>query len=313
MTRSILVLAALLLGSVVLLLTVALPSDNLTSSALQNFGHFALFAILGFLVLRQLRAVFKEQIVRAVLLSTVCLVLLGLMVEWIQTGIDGRTASVKDFVLDIGGMLAGYLTYWSRTLWVSGRWRASLTALLMAIVLLFIASRSLLVLVGFDFFRPPLPVVRVFDQPFSHNKLELVGAASTQLAVHGQDGGGKSLRVLFGEAKYSGVIFHEDGGQWSQYEVLRIKVFNSLQHNRQIELRIEDRLHNNRYSDRYNRSFSILPGLNELRVPLESLVQMGQGSSPRRELDIDDVSRIQIFASEIEKPFTLDILRIELF
>jgi len=39
---------------------------------------------------------------------------------------------------------------------------------------------------------------------------------------------------------------------------------------------------------------------------------MGREEVTGRTMNIDDVTRIQIFASDVEKPFTLDLLRIEL-
>ena len=168
-------------------------------------------------------------------------------------------------------------------------------------------------LVTFDVFRSPLPTIRDFNRPFALEKVEsYAGAGLARVILELPDGSSVSaLRLLFSKTIYSGVIFHESAAKWSVYDSLNIKIFSSLPTSRQIGLRINDRLHNNQYSDRYNASFSVSPGLNELLVPLASVVNMGKNADSARKMDIDDVSRIQIFSKDVEL-FAIDIVQIEL-
>ena len=115
----------------------------------------------------------------------------------------------------------------------------------------------------------------------------------------------------FSEKLYSGVIFHEFGSNWSEYQSLSINIFSVLRTTTQVELRINDRLHNNQYSDRYNGSFSISPGLNNVLVPLESIISMGGNPDSGRRMDINDVTQIQFFSNDVE-PYAIHIVKIEL-
>ncbi len=302
--------AALLVSSFIFLVTVALPANNQTYSAFQNFGHFALFTILGFLVLQQLCVLFRQNIMLAVFISAFSLVVLGIAVEWFQSGLASRTASVNDFLLDVGGILCGFLAYWSFRLWrIDLRSGALLLALIVA-VSGFCAFKPTLELIGFDMSRPAMPVVRGFDHPFSVAKLDSVGNALIERVIVE---GGSALRVVFGAEQYSGVVFYESSLEWSRYDNLRLNIFNRMPDTRQIELRINDRLHNNLYKDRYNASFAITPGLNSIEIPLQSVIQMGEAESSGRKMNIDDISQIQLFAAKSENSFAVDVLRIELF
>jgi len=55
-----------------------------------------------------------------------------------------------------------------------------------------------------------------------------------------------------------------------------------------------------------------LPGFNELSIPLPLIAAMGNAELSGREMDINDVTRIQIFTNKIESSFALDLLSMEL-
>ena len=307
------VLAVLIIGSFVVLNTFTLPSDNITANSIQNFGHFLLFMVLGFIALKLVLQLLQNHLL-AILITTTVLVGLGLAVELFQKGQSGRTASTLDLALDIAGIVVGYLVLWGQFLWQK---RAEPVRLLLvmigAIVVTLIAAKPMIGLIGFDLFRSPLPIVREFDGPFALQKVEsYANAGFERVIIELPDGSSVSaLRLLFSNTIYSGVIFHESGKKWSEFNRLNIKIFSALPTGRQIQLRINDKRHNNQYSDRYNASFSISPGLNELLVPLASVVNMGENVDSDRKMDIDDVSRIQIFSSDVEL-FAIDIVKIEL-
>lgn len=308
-------LIALAISSVILLVGVSLPDGNSTFGALQNFGHFLLFALLGWAVLLIVDALLKDR-VRAVLVSGVALFALGLGVELIQSGLDGRDASLFDLILDVAGAIFGFLCYFLLFKRGTGTRGSYFVMGITMLVLLGGALVPVVPLVGFDLMRPSLPVVRSFSHPWADRKVEPVGGAEFVRVENQTTGDCCVLQVTFNPAVYSGVIFQEHfagGAQgWSDFSELNIKVFNSLPDSRQIELRINDRLHNLRYEDRYNGSFLILPGQNELTIPVGLIEEMGSIDPAARRMDIDDITHIQIFANDVETSFTLDLLSIEL-
>ena len=118
--QTVAVLFAILIGSFVLFNAFSLPADNSTYSAIQNFGHFVLFAVLGLVFLKLILELVKARVVLALLLATGILVALGLGIELFQKSLDGRTASLRDLALDVAGMLCGYLMLLSASLWRQG-------------------------------------------------------------------------------------------------------------------------------------------------------------------------------------------------
>lgn len=312
--RTVSLVALLVAGSFVVLSTVTLPSNDLTFTSIQNFGHFVLFAILGWIVLRLFLALMSPRWISPLVISTICLGSLGLGTELFQKNMSDRFASVSDLALDAAGMIAGFLIVWA-----VGLWRARsrvMSALIIAVTLsvTLVSARSMIGFIGFDVFRASLPIVRDFHRPFSAIKVQVYGGAEFKKVRMERSGADldSALRVRFSTPRYSGIVFLEPGSQWSAYENLSINIFSALPTSRQIELRIHDTQHNNRYFDRYNGSFSISPGLNELRIPLSSIAAMGENTESTREMDIDDVSQIQFFVRSIDTPFALDFLKIEL-
>jgi len=291
----------------------SLPADNSTYSAVQNFGHFVLFVVLGYVFLKLILELVQVRVVLALLLATGILVALGLGIELFQKSLDGRTASLHDLVLDIAGMLSGYLLLLGVSLWRQGNRGRCAAASLGIVVLTSVAAKPMVEFIGFDLFRSPLPIVRDFRPPFAVKNIEAYeGAEYKSVSLDLPEIGHRPvLRVEFSERLYSGVIFHEFGSNWSDYQALSINIFSVLRTTRQVELRINDRLHNNQYSDRYNGSFSISPGLNNLLVPLESIINRGGNPDSERRMDIDDVSQIQFFSNDVE-PFAIYIVKIEL-
>ena len=309
----------LIVAGFVLLMTVTLPSDNLTHTSLQNSGHFVLFALLGYAVLQQFLKILEPDIVKSVLLSAVCLIAMGLVVELLQAGMISRSASKADFMLDIAGISAGFTLY--LVIRLAGKGKVLLALLISCVVIpaSVVVLAPTLYLFGFDLFRAQLPTVRDFHHPFSLAKIESQGAAEFErvtgkfVSEYGETENYQALRVGFNTALYSGVIFHESPANWSDYTGLRLKIFNSMQSVRHIELRINDSLHNNLYEDRYNTALSVEPGMNLVEVPLELIENMGSGGDAKRVMDINAVSRIQLFTSGSEESFSVDVVLVELF
>jgi len=311
-SRTILTLAVLAIGSFLLSVSVALPEGNITYSALQNFGHFLLFAFLGWAVLLLTYRLLNQNFWKAIAITSAGLIGLGLAIELFQSTLVSRSASLNDLLLDIAGVVVGFLMFSLPLSWRQRSWLKALAMASAALAILAVTVRPVVPLVGFDLMRPPVPVIRSFDHLFSGYKIEINGGARYSRVATGEPPRCCALRMVFSTAQYSGVIFHERSARWRDYSNLSIKIFNSLPKNRQIELRINDGLHNNLYEDRYNGSFTILPGFNELSIPLSLIASMGNAELSGREMDIDDVTRIQIFTNKIESSYALDLLGMEL-
>ena len=66
-------------------------------------------------------------------------------------------------------------------------------------------------------------------------------------------------------------------------------------------LRIDDQQHNQAYSDRFNRSLTLMPGRNRIKIPLSRVVQAPAG----RDMDIKHIAGLALFAVDVE-----DVIRL---
>jgi|GEM_PF-2206978 len=308
---AILAIAVLVTGGFLLSVSVALPDGDHTYKAIQNFSHFLLFAFLGWAVLLLAHRLIGLQYWKSVAITAVGLFALGLAIEVFQINLASRDASLADLALDTAGILVGVLLFSMPSfLRLKNKVWAVVAFIVMAVTVA-VSMKNVAPLIGFDLTRPPIPVVRSFNERFSAAKIEGYGGAHFSRELSKQQEC-CVLRMVFEPAQYSGVIFHERSARWSDYERLSIKIYSYLPDTRQIILRINDGLHNNLYEDRYNGSFEITPGLNELDVPLSLIVMMGNNDSAGRKMNIDDVTMIQLFTVEIESSFELDLLSVKL-
>jgi len=200
-SRTLLTLVALGIGSFLLSVSVALPDGNLTYSALQNFGHFLLFAFLGWSVLLLTYRLLNQDFLKAVVIAGAGLVGLGLAIELFQSRLVSRSASLNDVLLDIAGAAVGFLMFSLPICWHQRSCLKTLAVALAAIVIAAVAIKPVVPLVGFDLIRPPLPVVRSFDHIFSGYKIETNGGARYSRLVTGEPPQCCALRMVFSTAQ----------------------------------------------------------------------------------------------------------------
>jgi len=68
-----------------------------------------------------------------------------------------------------------------------------------------------------------------------------------------------------------------------------------------LVLRIDDKKDAFEFNDRYNKSFVLAPGLNQVRIPLENLETSGNS----RRLDLKNIYRFLVFMSHPDKRYVL--------
>ena len=115
--------------------------------------------------------------------------------------------------------------------------------------------------------------------------------------------GKKLYRVRFDPDKYSGVDLIEPEGNWSAYHKLRFQVFSDNASSINLVLKIYDEKHNQNYNDRFNQSFIIQPGLNEIVVNLNQV----RNAPINRELDLANIANVQLFLIDVESSLFLGL------
>lgn len=109
-----------------------------------------------------------------------------------------------------------------------------------------------------------------------------------------------------GARRYEGIAFRGFPRDWSSHEQLSFTIAAAQPVS--VTVRIEDVEHDQRYVDRFNRSFEVGPGAREIRIPLADV-----RSAPRdRALDLENVARIGVFMTNPDAAtLHLDRLRLE--
>ncbi len=296
-----------------LLLFITLPTTRLAWSSVQNVGHFFLFAALAVIYSAQVEKMLHWNFLPKATLIVIVLTFIGALAELLQLYLPARNASIDDMWRNLAGILTGLICY------ASYRYRTKLHPALLIINLLAAVSISLWVskptikLVGYIALKSPLPAVLHFNDPFIDSMISTTGGAVTTLENLKPDTGNtaeQSLRMDFAKQLYSGVIFHEPGSQWTQYTNLALHIFNPNKETVDLAIRIHDAQHDNNYEDRFNTTFNISPGLNELLIPIEKILSLG-GNSKKRLMDMQNIKELQLFSNS-KKSFTLYVKGIEL-
>ncbi|MFZ5980062.1 MAG: hypothetical protein ACOYVF_05470, partial [Candidatus Zixiibacteriota bacterium] len=119
---------------------------------------------------------------------------------------------------------------------------------------------------------------------------------------------GRVARVTFLKATYPDVAFDEPFPNWTGYQNLEFEVFSPADTALRLTIRIEDIHHNDLFEDRYTKSFTVTPGFNIIKIPLDSVKIAPAG----RLMDMQNIYAIHLHAFKIERPVTVyfDSLRL---
>lgn len=272
---------------------------SLLWSAVQNAGHFVLFTLLTVSYL----SLFKPKSLRqplkhfAAILTLICL---GAFVEFVQSGMPERNASVHDLLLDTAGILAGYLIFtvirYVRSLSVVRV--VGILALLFSTA--YFATHQVLDLSAYHLLKTSSPVVISFDDAFVESIISAERNASFTLEKNRllpNTDSTRLLRMNFARTRYSGVVLHDTKNNWGETGFLSFTLHNTSAHTRKIVLRIHDRDHNNNYNDRYNTTLFVKSGTNYYRLPLQEITLLRNG----RQLDMENIHELQFFSMEPER------------
>ena len=97
---------------------------------------------------------------------------------------------------------------------------------------------------------------------------------------------------------YPGFVMDEPHPDWRGYQFLSFSIVSADTLPLTIRLRVNDRGHDGRFADRYNRFIEIHPGLQEVRVALEEI----RRAPVDRSLDLANIGAVAIYAYQLERP-----------
>jgi hypothetical protein len=130
-------------------------------------------------------------------------------------------------------------------------------------------------------------------------KCHTLFSLSSDHTTHGQ----RSLKMELYPSNYPGLDPKLEEKDWRGYKALCFDIYNPEEKNVQISVRIDDQKDYPEYKDRYNKSFILNQGMNQIRIPFNTLVTSGTD----RNLTLKNIYRLLIFTSNPEKKVVLYI------
>lgn len=292
--------------------------QTLFRSALQDSSHTLVF-FLGSLLALRLSAMLSRPrrlstATRSVMVAALCFVA-GIIIELIQP-MFGRSTSFLDIWYDLLGVSAAAICFYlasqdrrsGPTSWIKTSSMASIAILLLAISTILPAyyyhieqrqQRALPTLVDFEHHWQN----ELFHASYGGHVAVIEAPASWHHAA------GKVAKLTLSNQTYPGITFKHLPADWSSYQTLKFELFSKHTQTRNIELRIHDKQHDNRYQDRFNKTLSVVKGLNEVSIPLSEVLT----GPDAREMNMQELDGLGLFAISPTEPLVvyLDNLRLE--
>jgi len=258
-----------------LLLPIRLPPAlarwHALADALENLGHPVVFALLGICIVLSLRNSHPFPSWRPVVIAGVSALALGAATEYVQA-LVGRDGSWGDLFHDLLGCLGGVSWLIARECRLAGRHRPWRTALLSIAMLCALAALAPLAWTTFAY------AARAREAPVFWR----ADSAPMQLFSHREAG------------RYPALVIHEPPADWRAYRTLVVEVVNGQPLALELNVRVHDRWHDDRYSDRFNMHRLIEPGVpTQIRVAMENI-----RAAPRtREMDMSWIRGVSVFVT----------------
>lgn len=282
-----------------------LAGENRVLAALWNLSHIAYFFLLCILALRLLLGIQRLSFWPLLLWVCGAAIVLGLVIELLQSLVS-RSMSLNDILFDMLGAALAVCCF------APQRWQlsAGIGRLLRAVMLLLLlAALWPAYRIGMDeyYMQRQFPVLGDFSTPYELTRWHAAQASVTRVV----SGEAHRLRARFLPARYPTILFEHFPPDWRGYKRLVIDLENPAQHAIRVTLRIHDAehdLHDNVHSDRFNRSYELAPGMQQISIDLAELA----AAPATRTMDMAKIQNISLFIFETTTEHTLDILRLYL-
>jgi hypothetical protein len=240
------------------------------------------------------------------------------LTEMLQSFTATRQAEVSDIVQDFVGAICGlgmFFTYDPRApaKWV--QWRQFPRHAIIRLCVIVVLGITLVPIVGWAYAywdrAGRFPSIVQFS---SDSEMKFVTALDSELQVVVPPEGWKKStedtvgQVVFHTNKYPGIRLDEPYPDWDGYSHFQLDIFSELSTPQSIGIRIDDNYGKYRYTDVFNKTLTIFPGLNQIRIPLEE-IRLGPVG---REMDLSAIQAVWLFARNPPEEFTLYLDNIHL-
>lgn len=137
-----------------------------------------------------------------------------------------------------------------------------------------------------------------------HWKCKTLMSLSDRHVSHGS----KSLKLELFPSDYPGFNPALKNIDWNNYSKLCFEIYNPEKSEQRLCIRIDDRVDNPEYNDRYNSSVILKRGMNYIEIELDSIITSGT----ERKLEIQNITKLLLFMVNPPEKITLylDYLRL---
>lgn len=280
----------------------SLPNRGLVYPQLINSGHAFVFFFANLFLLRLLLGAFGTF--KQTTLVSLFSISFGLFIELVQPYF-GRNKSSLDFSYDILGVVFSALFFN-----LSGTATTKVKAFVLSV---FICLSSLIPLFKISLWLKinQSPILLNFERPWEDQVYSLDKGVSLQKIPAGKlfktKGYAGKLTINSTET-YAGFSLNHAKFNWSNYSTLSWEMVSLYNQDISINLRVHDSLHNQEYSDRFNKKFIVTPGFNSFEVDLSTI----KAAPESRKMEIDNISNIKFFLKQAKSNTVLYIDNIQL-
>jgi hypothetical protein len=278
-------------ASTLFFLNLDFGSDN-PIKQLYGFAHFAYFAFLA-RCLAGLSFFYRKHFWVQFFLIMAFVFIAGGLIELIQPYF-GRTASRRDVGFNLLGGCFGLIFFMPSGRSKPGRrslLAAKFVVLAFAIIMLSAPAMALWDMRGAS---RQFPVLGDFESRLETRRWSS-GKLDKGFARHGR----ASLQVpLETGKKYPGTTLINSFGDWTGYSFFAFSVHNPDPEPLFLTVSIRDHKHfrrGGRYSDRFNRSFQIEQGWNDISIPIEDI----KNAPLKRILELDNLTEVVFFTVDL--------------
>lgn len=272
-----------------------------------NLGHIALFYLLTDLFLQTRPNLDPKRCAGVFWGALAATLILGSLVELAQSRI-GRLPDAGDVARDLLGTL---LALAFRMKPAAGEMGWGRRFLQIAAGLMLVAACVPLAIALLDEYRAAssFPQLGSFETTTELGRWN--GSAARTLSGEVFRDGRRSLEISLTCDTYSGVGLKYFPRDWRGYSALEFSVFNPGPTPLALTCRVNDRTHTTarqRYSDRFNRRFTIKPGWNDIAIALEEI----RRAPLTRPMDLSRIDGLGLFSVRLPTPVTVYLDRVRL-
>jgi len=269
--------------------------------ALMDFGHVFIFGMIAVIIFNNLSMSIPARPKR--IAAFTCAFALGLLVEIIQLGMNERFFELGDLLNDAIGAFA----FLAITVDYKTRTKALFTRILSILLIILSGTPFYISLIDYKLNLMRFPVINSFERMLETSSWinnDAIIERSGQLSTNGH----YSARVTLLPGEYPGICREDFIHDWKGYGFFAMDIFLPGQKAFKINIRINDKTHNNDFNDRYNRAFMLKPGWNLVKISLDDVAR----AAADRRLNLSQITRFCVFASGLDTTSTIFIDNIRL-